>query len=119
MRFILLVTLFIFSVPVLVKANDFVPYLNSVPLMHGFTVSAEEALIFDKPEGRFVEIDIWCEHHCPDNTTITDYYADVLSTLGWIHSKPLKFMKNNEWIQIDIFAVDEGIQKIIRFRSNS
>ena len=118
MRFIFLIAMFIFVMPVSAKADDFIPYMDSVPLMQGFTASAEDALIFDKPEGRLVEIDIWCESNCPDNAAITDYYADGLRILGWARTGNLEFTKNDERIQIDIFSAEGGVQKIIRFRSN-
>lgn len=117
MRFVFLTVLCLLT-PLAAKADDFIPYMDSVPLMQGFTASAADALVFDKPEGRVVEIDIWCDTQCPDRPAIAHYYTDALRTLGWQQAAPLEFTKNNERIQIDIFGAEDGTQKIIRFRSN-
>lgn len=119
MRFAFLILALCLSVaPMTAKAGDFIPYLDSVPLMDGFTASADNALIFDKPEGRVIEIDLWCEAACPNDAAITHYYADALGMLGWIKADSGEFIKNNERIQIEIFSAEDGVQKIIRFRSN-
>lgn len=112
----LLIVAMFFAFPA--KGEEFIPYLDSVPLMQGFNASTETALIFDKPEGRVIEVDAWCDLDCPDQKTIEEYYAHAMKILGWTALERNSYIKETETLVIEIYSQTQNEKKIIRFRSN-
>lgn len=95
-----------------------VPYFDGVPVMPGFTAAADEALIFDKPEGRVIEITAWCDADCPPPQDIKSYYKNALTGLGW-HLRPGgEFAKDQDTVHMEILQDERERTTIIVFRSN-
>lgn len=55
--------------------------LNDIPLMPGLYELTEEAVVFDKPEGRIVESAAVTETQ--EAAKIRAFYAETLPQLGW------------------------------------
>lgn len=118
MRFVFITVLALLAFLPPARAGTFVPYLDGVPVMPGFAASTDGALIFDKPEGRVIEVDIWCAQTCPADAAIAAYYIKALETLGWRQKEKLIFNKGGEHLVIELYGHAKSPQKIIRFRSN-
>ncbi|GEM_PF-1531796 len=67
--------------PIAQPDSVFIEPLGDVPLMSGMEVDVASALIFDKPEGRFVEIAGSIQG--VNAETVYDYYDQALGQLGW------------------------------------
>ncbi|HYE50559.1 MAG TPA: hypothetical protein VEB20_13280 [Azospirillaceae bacterium] len=60
--------------------QGFVPGAEDLPLMPGLEARAEEALVFDKPDGRIVQA---AASGPADPAQVLRFYADTLPQLGW------------------------------------
>jgi hypothetical protein len=83
MRLAIFLTLF-FLLPFTVRADGFFQSVTDLPLMTGLQEVREAALIYDKPEGRIVELTA----RSLQNTRISEkgvreFYASTLPQLGW------------------------------------
>lgn len=115
MRFVFLFCLSFFVIASSVQAKT-LPYFEGVPLLDGFEVSDGDVLIFDKPEGRIVEIMVWCEDTCPSPEKISRYYKEALLPLGWISSKNNHFVKERSKLSFSVQKEMNTDQTIIVFR---
>ena len=89
----------------------FIEPLGDVPLMDGLSVDYQSALIFDKPEGRFVEIAAYPAGI--STSKIEAYYRQSLAALGWVESEKNKYNRLQENLEISFIQGDGG--KILRF----
>ena len=67
--------------------------LPDIPVMQGLTPQ-NNAIIFDKPEGRIAEIHARSQNLT--KTQIQHYYNDVLVQFGWTPTTPGVFIRSNE-----------------------
>lgn len=65
--------------------------LNDIPLMPGLYELTEDAVVFDKPEGRIVESAAVSETQ--ETGKIRNFYAETLPQLGWQPVPPAKNAK--------------------------
>jgi hypothetical protein len=70
-----------------VRANDFVPGLDDIPLAPGLVAADEPDLVFDKPEGRLVETSATSRQ---SEKKLRDFYAVTLPQMGWQAEKSTK-----------------------------
>lgn len=56
--------------------------LNDIPVMPGLYELADEAVVFDKPEGRIVQAAAVAENL--QASEIINFYLDILPRLGWV-----------------------------------
>lgn len=83
--------------------------LNDVPLMPGLSELTTETVLFDKPEGRFVE-----SAAVSDNISsreIADFYDETLPHLGWQRIDNGRFVRQEESLQINIRK--EGSSRLV------
>ena len=89
----------------------FVPGVEDLPLMTGLTASADDLVVFDKPEGRIVEA------RATGRITlaaIAEFYVRTLPQLGWRRDGGLSFSREDE--QLDIVIETSGGTSIVLFR---
>lgn len=86
--------------------------LNDIPVMPDLRELADEALNFDKPEGRIISATAVSERLKPE--AIRDFYAQTLPQLGWYMGKNGVFTRDHErlWLNIE---VKEGVS-IVHFQ---
>jgi hypothetical protein len=117
MKFILPLLFFLFfSFPV--NAQN-IPYLDGVPLLEGFVVSNDDILVFDKPEGRIVEVIAWCDTNCPSMDQTYKYYETTLTSLGWSAFDVSSYQKGSNTLTLDYKRDDQSHQTILIFRSEN
>ena len=109
---------FLFFSQVAHAQNVSIPYLDGVPLMEGFQTSPEDVMMFDKPEGRIVEITSWCQTQCPDTKSIEDFYTKAFTALGWKQEKNHVFTHDGEKTTYEILIDSDTKNTIILFHSN-
>ncbi len=73
--------------------------LQDVPAMQGLSEIEDYALVFDKPEGRIVEMVAQIEGASVEN--VRKYYALALPQLGWALSKPDNYTRGTEHLQMN------------------
>lgn len=81
--------------------------LSDVPLMENMKELTDQSFVFDKAEGRVVEVVGLLSASSPDDAI--KFYDSVLKDLGW---KPLKseaYERNNEQLSVKALKVDEGV----------
>ncbi|QQG36689.1 MAG: hypothetical protein HYS17_02635 [Micavibrio aeruginosavorus] len=86
--------------------------LNDVPLMPGLRELSDEALHFDKPEGRIVAATALGETLAPE--AIQRFYGAVLPQLGWIPAGEGSFLRGEERLRLNIQSA-EGVS-IVRLQ---
>ena len=104
--------------PLSVWAQNTLPYFDGVAIMDGFNVSDEDIMVFDKPEGRVIEISLWCTTSCPSEQAIRHYYTENLMTMGWQSAQNGGYVNNNTHLTLDILSDKSTGGTIILFRSN-
>lgn len=83
MRFWLLTALFlVLAAPLRAEEPRFFSELNDIPLMPGLYELTEDAMVFDKPEGRIVTSAAASETE--NINEIKAFYDSVLPQLGWV-----------------------------------
>lgn len=87
--------------------------LNDVPVMPGLRELSDEALHFDKPEGRIVAATAISETVSP--AAVRAFYARVLPELGWRPEAEGSFLRGSERLRLNIQAA-EGVS-IIRLQA--
>lgn len=116
MRFILTLLICVLSIPAL--AQNTLPYLDGVPIMQGFSLSDDDVIMFDKPQGRVVDITIWCTKTCPTNNDIDAFYNQSMGKLGWNQNAPRAYTHNRTNLNYNIIRGDHDNSVIILFQSN-
>ena len=104
------VFLFIFAVLAssVVSAFDPEPQFfvsaQDVPLMQGLEEIEDEALLFDKPEGRIIE-SVALMNEVSEKAAL-DFYGETLPQFGWGEVGSGKFFRKNEFLEISFREID-------------
>lgn len=86
MRFWLLTAFFlVLAAPLRAEEPRFFSELNDIPLMPGLYELADEAMVFDKPEGRIVTSAAASETE--NINEIKAFYDSALPQLGWVRQE--------------------------------
>lgn len=80
--------------------------VSDFPLMPGLIEMEEQAVLFDRPEGRIVEIVAYVQAGSPD--TISAYYNRILPQLGWTRRATNLFAREQEKLSFDFEALQTG-----------
>ena len=99
-------------------ADGFITGTGDVPLMAGLAEQTEQALVFEVPGGRVIEVIAIGRASGP---SIQQFYRETLPQLGW---QPLKqdegqetFRREGEVLMLEITADQAGGSRV-RFRLN-
>ncbi len=82
-----------------VRAQDFVPGFEDVPILEGLTVVPDAGHVFDSPAGRLVE------SHASGQVTADEvrvFYRETLAALGWHAIRDDTYARNDEILTIEI-----------------
>lgn len=86
--------------PAQTAETRFFSVLEDIPLMPGLVELAEEAMVFDKPEGRVVEAAAITEEK--NTNKIKGFYQTILPQLGWVSAGDGIFRRGDETLEIDV-----------------
>lgn len=87
-------------------AATFFHTLNDVPVMPGLRELTDEAVNFDKPEGRIVSATAVSDTVKPE--AIKNFYKEALPQLGWQPDENGTFLRDQERLKL-IIEVKEGV----------
>lgn len=73
--------------------------IKDIPVMEGLTELKKEALIFDKPWGRIVQVQAVGD---VDQDQVLMFYWQTLPSLGWTRLVSGKFAREGELLLVDI-----------------
>jgi len=96
----------IFMVPVVasdiykVDEQQFFESLNDLPLMPGLYELIDEAVVFDKLDGRFIESQAASDSLSPDQ--IRGFYEQTLPQIGWKRIGESTFSRQEEELQMEV-----------------
>lgn len=117
MRFLLII-LFLFTISPPILAQETIPYMDNIPVLDGLTVMHDDILVFDKPEGQFTEVSLWCNDNCQNPHSIYAQYRKIFQNLGWIADDTMGFHKDGKSIYMELQQLSENDPSlIITFRS--
>lgn len=85
--------------------------LQDIPAMQGLSEIEDYALVFDKPEGRIVEMVAQIKGASVD--AVRRYYAGVLPQLGWAKEREDHYIRGNERLALDFEQESAG--NFVRF----
>ncbi|MEI9986706.1 MAG: hypothetical protein WDN69_28160 [Aliidongia sp.] len=88
-------------------APGFVPGTEDVPLMPGLATDAGSDLVFDKPQGRIVEIRA---HGALTRKAVLAFYKESLKQLGWHETDERHFQREGERLSLDFNGSDGNLQ---------
>lgn len=83
--------------------------LDDMPLMPGLMPVPDEGVVFDQPDGRFVES--LAQGRVAEGA-VRDFYKEVLPQLGWVHDNG-DYTRDGEQLSLQIEPV--GAQTLVRF----
>jgi len=106
-RALLLAALLSLSAAALAETPGFVPGTEDVPLMPGLATDAGSDLVFDKPQGRIVEIRA---HGTVTRKAVLAFYKDSLKQLGWRAADERHFEREGEKLSLDLTGNDGNLQ---------
>lgn len=86
--------LLVLSVNSQAQGADFFSVLDDIPIMQGLTELPEEALIFDKPDGRIVHTA--ARLNTLSFQTVSSFYEEVLPQLGWMKGDNDRYIREGE-----------------------
>ena len=72
----------VFGAPYAAHASDYLSMLGDVPLAEGLVELPEAGVVFDKPQGRIVQMTATHNRHITQENLIA-FYARSLPNLGW------------------------------------
>jgi len=101
-----------------VMAQNTLPYLDGVPIMSGFALSNDDVIVFDKPQGRVIDLTVWCSANCPSTKEIEVFYMDTMNRLGWNTIKDHEFTNEGATLNYNIMRDKNSDSVIILFQSN-
>ncbi|RTR17868.1 hypothetical protein EJ903_17210 [Azospirillum griseum] len=87
-----------------VAASPFVPGLADVPAMPGLEPVDAEPLVFDKPDGRIVQVVL--SGMVPRGAVLA-FYDQTLPQLGWSRAAEQRFVREGEGLRLD-FVTGSG-----------
>lgn len=103
-----LTLLFLLLVPLAAQADQsYLSYLPDVPLMAGMAELEDQAIVFDKAEGRVMETAVFTS--ASTEKDVMDYYRKVLPELGWTALSPDRFLRNGEQLVVKCDKVSGGV----------
>ncbi len=92
--------------------TTFFHVMNDVPVMPGLRELTDEAVNFDKPEGRIISATAVSDTVAP--VAIKNFYGETLPQLGWLAQSDGSFVRDQERLKL-IIEGKEGVS-IIRFQ---
>ena len=107
LRALLLAALLGLSSAALAETPGFVPGTEDVPLMPGLAADAGSDLLFDKPQGRIVEIRA---HGAVSRKAVLAFYRESLKQLGWHAADERHFEREGEKLSLDLTGNDGNLQ---------
>jgi hypothetical protein len=98
---------------VIFEVNEFfIDILGDVPLYEGINVDYDSLLIFDKPDGRYIELVAYIKSGV-HAAQIEQFYAQSLPMLGWKNMGNRAFVRQNERLKINFHESDST--RFVRF----
>ncbi len=98
-----------------VPAQDmprFFESLGDIPRMEGLEELKEQTLVYDKPEGRFVEM-MALSQAAGSEASVLAYYQESLAQLGWQRLEERSFVRGDEQLVLSFESLDR--QNFVRF----
>ena len=98
---------------VLVEVNEFfIDVLGDVPLHDAITVDYDSLLIFDKPDGRYVELVAYIADGA-GAAEIEQFYSASLPMLGWRNKGRNIYARQNELLKLSFVGGESA--RFLRF----
>lgn len=82
----------------------FLSVIPDIPVMEGLREMEEQAIVFDKAEGRIVEASASLEQQ--SRAEVLEYYAHVLPQLGWERLSADRYKREEEILNITFESLD-------------
>jgi hypothetical protein len=86
---------------------SFVAGTEDVPLMPGLRNQASTLVVFDKPQGRIVEVEARGK---VTRAAAEKFYADSLPPLGWVADGTHRWRRDGEGLHLDIKGRDGDLR---------
>ena len=102
--------LLLVGLPAAAAETGYSGVIEDLPLMPQMAERTDEALVFDKPNGRIVEIGADVAASVGE---IRNFYRDALPPLGWKILSENSFSRDNEMLEITV-EPQEG-KNLVRF----
>lgn len=74
--------------------------LYDIPVMPGLQEFKDEAVLFDKPDGRIASVTAASNHLKPEE--VAEFYAETLPQLGWKKSSPNQYVRGKDRLSMEV-----------------
>ncbi len=74
--------------------------LYDIPVMPGLQEFKDEALLFDKPDGRIASVTAASNHLKPED--VARFYAETLPQLGWKKTSPNQYVRGDDRLSMEV-----------------
>jgi hypothetical protein len=89
------------------RSNRFVAGTEDIPLMVGLRNVKDGLVVFDKPEGRIVEVET---HGRVTRAAVEKFYAATLPQLGWVADGEHEWHREAEGLRLDFKGRDGDLR---------
>lgn len=113
-RIVLPGALFFMALSADLRAGEFVPGIEDLPLAPGLAAHAENSVLFDTPSGRIVDA---IAAGRVSRTAILAFYARTLPQLGWREISRGAFVRGDELLRLEISVATANLTEV-RFSLN-
>ena len=80
--------------------DNFFEALYDVPVMRGLEELKDQAMLFDKPDGRIASVVAVSERLSPE--AVGSFYAQVLPELGWQKTSPGQYVRGKDALTLSV-----------------
>lgn len=87
------------AMPAIGRADEFFREPSDLPLMPGLHELADEAIVFENPEGRLVKV---TARGIMAASAVLDYYAAALPELGWAEVARGRYRRDGERLSLEL-----------------
>lgn len=106
--------LLIFSTSSIEAQNSFFETLYDIPIMEGLVENHEEAMTFDRPDGRISQAVAYS--NTLKETDINTFYRQTLIQMGWFPESDSLYLRENEKLLISIEKIEQEAPKSLQVK---
>lgn len=97
---IVLAILCLYAHPAQAGKEQYFEALYDVPVMPGLEELPDQALLFDKPDGRIASV--VAASKTLKEADIRRFYEDTLSQMGWKKNKPNQYLRGSDQLSLEV-----------------
>ena len=96
----LIAAVFLLATPAMAEKTRFFEALYAVPVMYGLEELPDQAMLFDKPDGRIASV--VAASKTLSETEIARFYGETLIQMGWKKAAQNQYVRGKDRLSMDV-----------------